>query len=300
MKRKKTTLTLKEAHIGADSGATFQELFQRVGSELPTVVSRVHKVDLYTKLVIAEVSNEDELTFARLVELEEGAAGLLNLETENASAQIEALPAPAQRKFVRSEAFVLIGGNHVITVGWKNKGGTFIRAMLDLAERCGINDDYDQTVLVDVANEAEVARIRELGVKSVEFYITGYLADLDPKAISGVDSGLIRRMFKRPMSRDERRKSSNARGRVVLSRGDIRSQEIETDLWLDEVAVAAFKETEGYRIVLGNDEELKGEKLKVATTQSLRTHATSLDAQETKLAMKEYWKVLQGRGLLPR
>ncbi len=224
--------------------------------------------------------------------------GLLDLETENASAQIETLSAPDKRRFVKAEAFVLAGRNKVVTVGFKNKAGTFLRALLDLAERCGINDDFRRTVLQDVTNEAELERIRRIGVKSVEFSITGYLADLDPNAVGTLDSNVLARMFKRPMTRDDKRKTSRSRGKVILTRGDIRSEPVSTDEWLDEVAAAAFQEAEGYKIVLANNEEVKENRLRLSTTVNIRTHANTLHAHETKLAMEKYWEELKARGMI--
>lgn len=300
MRRKQTSLVFKEAHFDADGGSSFEDLLQIVGKKLPTVAARIVSLDLYTKIVVAEVASTDNgLTFARLVELEEGATGLLNLNAESASAQIEAMDAPDQRRFVRSEAFVLVGGNRVITVGVKNKAGTYLRSLLDLAEKCGVNDEFRRTVLVDVSNEAELARIRKIGVKSVEFSITGYLADIDPAAIAKVDSNVLQRMLKRPMDSSDRRKTSKSRGKVILTRGDIRSEPVSTDEWLDEVAVAAFNETEGYTIKLANNEVVKENKLKVSTIVAIRTHANTLHAGETRMAMEQYWSDLQTRGFIP-
>lgn len=300
MRRKQTSLVFKEAHLDADGGSTFEDLLKIVGKKLPTVADRIVNLDLYTKIVVAEVvSTINELTFARLVELDEGATGLLNLDAESASAQIEAMDAPDQRRFVRSEAFVLVGGNRVITVGVKNKAGTYMRSLLELAEKCGVNETFRRTVLVDVANDAELTRIRKIGVKSVEFSITGYLADIDPDAISKIDSNVLKRMLKRPMSEDDRRKTAKSRGKVILTRGDIRSESVSTDEWLDEVAVAAFKETEGYKIQLANNEIVKENMLKVSTSVAIRTHANSLHAGETRLAMENYWFELRNRGLVP-
>jgi hypothetical protein len=105
-------------------------------------------------------------------------------------------------------------------------------------------------------------------------------------------------MLKRPSSEEDLRKREKSRGKIILTRGDIRSEEIETDRWLDEIAVAAYEEAESYKILLANGDQVSQDRLRVTSSVPIRTFANTLHAEEARRAMEQFWADKQRDGII--
>src|SRR6202000_2617556 len=125
----------------------------------------------------------------------------------------------------------------------------------------------------DVPNKTEIDKIKTVGVKSIDLSIDGYLATFDKISDGTKTSGaqFVQKIFGAPAGSENIRKRANTHGKLHLSRGKFKKEEIRKDEWLTDIGRTIIEDNIGeYTIVLEDKSKISNLKLKVTKGVKLK------------------------------
>ncbi len=271
-----------------------RSMFQRHAKARDRIVG----VDLLKNLVFAGLNDDPRVNgiFVRLFEFENGGTGAINFESTNTSAGIEEVQPPKDQEFLVADMVLLVSGNDVIASGMANKNGTFARCITEICSKSGLIDSGTRMDVLDVPNKVELKELHESGVAKIDFGITDYLASLPD--FRTTKAKFLETMLRRPSEFEELRKRSQTVGRVTLSRGKFRKDEIEKDEWLTEIGSEIVESDieDTYTIKLENGKTLTNRNLKLQKTVKVRRYANTVNYSQLENELAKFQKELIADG----
>lgn len=294
------TLILKRAYFTGDYGSTLEGFLRSLFQRNAKARDRIIKVDLLKSLVFAGISDKTSVDgiFVRLFEFEYGGTGAINFESTNTSAGIEEVLPPKDQEFLISDIVLLVQGNNVIASGMANKNRTFSRCVCEIGAELGLLGKAVHLQIEDVPNQVTLEELHEYGVAKIDFGITDYLASLPDFRSKGAK--FLETLLAQPSDLKKIRKRAATVGRVSLSRGRFRKDEIEKDEWLTEVGAeiveSDIKET--YTIKLENGKVLTNSNLKLQKTVKVKRYANTVHYDQLEREMAVFQNELIRDGIL--
>ncbi len=294
------TLVFKKAIFSSDYKSTLEDLLTSLFQRQAKAVDRIVKVDLLKSIVFASIREQDGANgvFIHIFEFENGGTGTINFSSTTTSAGIEELQPPQNQEFLLNDMVLLIKDNDIIASGMANKNRTLSRCICEICSSLGLTKGETRLEIEDVPNKVKLDELKEFGVSRIDFGITGYLASL-PDFRQSVPA-VLDMLLTRPGAKEDIRKRANTVGRIHLSRGRFRKDEIEKDVWLTEIGseVVESDTEEAYTIHLENGKVLTNRNLKLIKRVSVRRYANTVHYQQLENELAIFQKELISEGLI--
>lgn len=302
VQKRPKTLSLQRAYFNEGFNGSLEAILRVSLEQLTQARDRVVAVDLVSSQFFAgyEVGSSGEGIFVRLLEFEQGAIGVINLDTDDHSAAVEEFFHPHKRDFLKSEMVCLIDGNHIIACNMGNKSGTFASSVLELARKAGAVNDDVRLRIADVPDRVTLARIQETGVKEVDFSIETFFENLDLGLRGKKPSKIMQIIFGMPSDGAATRARGNAIGRLILKRGRFERDEVKRDPWLTDIAreLTEAEPVDRYTITLEDNSKISNSSLKKTKVVRLNRHANSFSFESAKVELEIYRRELGREGSL--
>lgn len=294
------TLVAKRAIFSSEFGSTLQDLLTAIFQKEPTALKRVAKVDLLKSLVFAKIEDcgEEVGVLVHVFEFENGTTGSINFASTRTTAGIEEVDPPAEQEFLISDMALLVKGNSIIASGMANKNRTFARCLSEVCERLGLIDSGVALNVADVPNKVTLEELRDVGVSKIEFGVTGYLNSLPE--FKSKTAKVIKTILTQPKREDQLRKRANTVGRMTLSRGRFKKDEIHKDEWLTLVGAQLVESDaeESYSIFLENGKQLTNSNLKLQKKVKVRRYANTVHFGQLDRELKSFQRELVADGFI--
>ena len=302
MNTRTKTLALQRAYFNEGYNGSLENLLKAAFSKLDRNKDRVVDVDLFKSRLFA--SCDDCLTgegvFLRVFEYEKGAIGVIDSDTNDQAAVVEAFDHPENREFLKDEIVIYVVNNHIIACNLGNKSGTFASNVLNFCTKAGVLNPDINMLIADVPDKTTLDRLDKVGVKSVDFGITTYMERLDISTSSTVGARIMGMILAEPEESSAIRKRANAVGKLSLRRGRFTKNEAHKDEWLTgigkELMVAGSSES--FTIDLEDGTRLSNSSLKRSKSVKLRRHANSYSFENAKMELSNFYKQLKNDGSL--
>jgi hypothetical protein len=244
-----------------------------------------------------EQGPSNEGIYVRIFEYEEGALGSINFDSEDGGADVEGVEPPAGQSFLQDDVGLFIVGNDVTACGMANKNRTYASQLSDLASSLGVIPAGERLSLEDVANQTNLKDLRKTGVREISLGVSDYLASL-PES-SDLGSRVLNAIWATPSSPDEIRRREAHHGRLVLSRGRFKKDEVKFDSWLTSVGEKIVEaDDEEYVIVLEDDRRLTNSNLKMIKKVRVKRQYNTVSWVELKGHLSEFFRDLKGEGIV--
>ena len=296
------TLSLQRAYFNEGFNGSLEEILRVSLSKLVQARDRVVPIDMVSSQFFAglEEAPRSGGVFVRLLEFEQGAIGVINLDTNDHGAAVEEFFHPDKRDFLKSEMVCLVAGDHIVACNMGNKSGTFASNVLDLAYRAGTLSSDVKMRVADVPDKTTLSRINDIGVKEVEFSIESFFQNLELDTKGKAGTRIMKMVLGMPSNPDVTAVRANAVGRIVLKRGRFEKEEVHRDQWLTNIGheLMVAEPVEQYRITLEDGSKISNKSLKKSKTVRLRRHANSFSFDSAKAELGSYLQELRAEGAL--
>lgn len=295
------TLALQRAYFNKGFNSNLEDIIRKSFARLPNAKDRVVPIDLITSNFFAgfeEASSEG--VFVRVLEFEQGAIGVVNLDTSDQAAAVEEFLHPDKRDFLKEQVVCYIVKDHIVACNMRNKSGTFASHVLDLAAKADVLSTGVRIRIADVPDRTTLARIREVGVRELDFSITTFFEDSEINARSRVGSRVIQMIFGLPAGDRAIKHRANAQGRMTLKRGRFEKDEVNKDEWLTEIGqeLTIAGSADNYKMVLEDGTKISNTALKKSKPVKIRRHANSFSFDHAKAELQQYYSDLRADGAL--
>lgn len=305
MDKKIKKLVLKRGYFQDGYNGSVEQLLTGINDNLSRHEDRVHDVDLFRSYILADIESpgEGKGLFVRVLAHEKGTTGLINFETSQEKAEVEEFQAPEKRGFLDDEVIVYVNGNHIVACGLGRRDTLLQNILYDLGEKAGVVDNSLNIKISDVPNKTELSKAQEIGIKKVDFSIKSFLANLenfpDENKKSGDVISLLSKVFGVPDTVNGLKKRANTSGRVILSRGKFKKEEIHKDEWLTDIGAEVIEnDLEDYTIVLEDGSKISSSTLKVTKSVKINKFANSISYDGAKAELAQFYKELETNGSL--
>lgn len=298
---RKKTLTLQRAYFSEGYNGTLENILRYSFNKLSKAKDRVVPIDLVTSQLFAafEEAKNGKGVFVRVFDFEEGAIGVINLETTDSNVAVEEFYHPNKQDFLKDEMVFYVVRDYVIACNLKNKAGTFAGSVLALAHKGEVLAGDVRMRIEDVPDQTTLEKIDRVGVKKVDFSITSFLGNVDFSAQAFVPR-ILRMAVGSPANPKEIKKRSNTLGRMILSRGKYKAEEIQKDPWLTAIATELMDSgfSEPFTIILEDNTRISQSNLRKSKAIQLPRYANSYSFDHAKLALMDYFELLQAEGTI--
>lgn len=302
MSYRSKTLSLQRAYFNEGFNSSLETVLRNAFNNLPSAKDRIVEIDLFASQLFASFENArgEEGIFVRVLEFEQGAIGVINLDTTDNSAAVEEFFHPNKQDFLKEEIVFYVVRNHIVACNVKNKHGTLAANMLQLAQRADVLGDDVRMKIADVPDQTTLARIEEVGVREVDFSITSFMENLSISTRQQAGSRIMQMILGMPADDVGLRKRANAIGRMVLKRGRFTKDEIHRDQWLTDIGkeLMIAGSSESFTIILEDKTRVSNSMLKKSKTANLRRHANSFSFDHAKMELEAYYQELAADGSL--
>ena len=296
------TLSLQRAYFNEGFNDTLENTLRNAFLKLPKAQDRIVTVDLVSNQLFAgfEEANSGEGIFVRILEFEQGAIGVINLDTTDNSAAVEEFFHPNKQDFLKEEIVFYVVRDHIVACNVKNKHGTLASNVLQLAQKGDVLGQDVKMKIADVPDKTTLEQIATVGVKQVDFSITSFMENLNISTRDQAGSRIMRMILAMPAQDAELRKRANAIGRMTLKRGRYERDEIPKDAWLTAIGkeLMIAGSSDHFTIVLEDKTKISNSNLRKSKSVQLRRHANSFSFENAKMELEEYYKALASDGSL--
>ena len=296
------TLSLQRAYFNEGFNDTLENTLRNAFLKLPKAQDRIVTVDLVSNQLFAgfEEANSGEGIFVRILEFEQGAIGVINLDTTDNSAAVEEFFHPNKQDFLKEEIVFYVVRDHIVACNVKNKHGTLASNVLQLAQKGDVLGQDVKMKIADVPDKTTLEQIATVGVKQVDFSITSFMENLNISTRDQAGSRIMRMILAMPAQDAELRKRANAIGRMTLKRGRFERDEIPKDAWLTAIGkeLMIAGSSDHFTIVLEDKTKISNSNLRKSKSVQLRRHANSYSFENAKMELEEYYKALASDGSL--
>ena len=296
------TLSLQRAYFNQGFNDTLENTLRNAFLKLPKAQDRIVTVDLVSNQLFAgfEEANSGEGIFVRILEFEQGAIGVINLDTTDNSAAVEEFFHPNKQDFLKEEIVFYVVRDHIVACNVKNKNGTLASNVLQLAQKGDVLGQDVKMKIADVPDKTTLEQIATVGVKQVDFSITSFMENLNISTRDQAGSRIMRMILAMPAQDAELRKRANAIGRMTLKRGRFERDEIPKDAWLTAIGkeLMIAGSSDHFTIVLEDKTKISNSNLRKSKSVQLRRHANSYSFENAKMELEEYYKALASDGSL--
>lgn len=290
------TLLFQRAFFNEGFNGTLETIIRNTFKALPRVQDRIVEVDLLSRQLFAsfEDTNLGKGIFLRILEFEMGAIGVINLDTANSSAAVDEFFHPDKQDFLKDQIIILIVDNKVLACNVKNKGRLLSSKIIDLAQKADVLGRDVKLHVSDVPDEATIEKIRRVGVKKVNFGVTGLMENLDIRHETGSIGRLAMLLFGMPSNGAQIKRHASTVARLTLSRGRVRKEELSIDEWLTQVGIelSSSGADENYTIILNDKSEISNSKLRKIRKVKLPRHANTFSFDHAKAELESYYRDL--------
>jgi len=296
------TLSLQRAYFNEGFNGSLENTLKGAFAKLPRAKDRIVDVDLFSNQLFAgfEEARSGEGVFVRVLEFEQGAIGVIDLDTTDHTAAVEEFYHPNKQDFLKDEIVFYVVRDHIVACNLKNKHGTLATNVLQLARKGDVLSEEVRMRIADVPDKTTLARIGEIGVREVDFSVTSFMENLDITTSAQAGSRVMRMIFGMPSENAVLRKRANAIGRMVLKRGRFTKDEIPKDQWLTDIGkeLMVAGSADSFRIVLEDGTTVSNAMLKKSKSVNLRRHANSFSYDHAKMELEAYYRALSTDGSL--
>jgi hypothetical protein len=300
--KRSKTLSLQRAYFNEGFNGSLEDILRVSLGKLDKARDRVVPIDLISSQFFAglEESPSGNGVFVRLLEFEQGAIGVINLDTNDHSAAVEEFFHPNKRDFLKSEMVCLVVGDHIVACNMGNKSRTFASSVLELAAKADVLSGDVRMRIADVPDKTTLARIEEIGVREVDFSIETFFKNLELNTRGQTGTRVMQMIFGMPSDDTSARVRANAIGRMVLKRGRFESEEIRRDQWLIDIGreLMVAEPVDKYKIILEDGSKISNKSLKKSKTVQLNRHANSFSFESAKAELEAYSRELNSEGAL--
>lgn len=296
------TLSLQRAYFNEGFNSTLENILRNAFSKLPKAEDRIVAVDLVSSQLFAgfEEARSGQGIFVRVLEFEQGAIGVINLDTTDNNAAVEEFFHPNKQDFLKEEIVFLVVRDHIVACNLKNKNGTLANNVLQLANKADVLGQDIKMKIADVPDKTTLEQIEEVGVKHVDFSITSFMENLNISTKNQAGSRIMRMILGMPAQDAALRKRANAIGRMTLKRGRFERDEIQKDEWLTAVGkeLMIAGSSDHFTIILEDKTKISNSNLRKSRCVKLRRHANSYSFEHAKMELEAYYQVLVDDGSL--
>ncbi|WP_420397539.1 hypothetical protein [Nioella sp.] len=177
-----------------------------------------------------------------------------------------------------------------------NKNRTYASQLSDLASTLGIIPSGERISLEDVANQTSLKDLRKTGVREITLGVSDYLASLPTN--SDLGSRVLNAIWASPSGAEEIRRRESRHGRLVLSRGRFKKDEVKFDPWLTGVGEKIVEaDDEDYTIVLEDERRLTSSNLKMVRKVRVKKQYNTVNWVELKRHLVEFFRELREQGV---
>ncbi len=301
MAEKYKKLVLKKAYFDEGFNGSIEQIVNGISEKLPDKNERVFNPELFKSHEIAHI---EKLTggagvFVRIHGYEKGSIGLINQEVQAASAELEEHHPPEKRQFLADEVILYVRGNHILACDLGNKDSLIQNIFGVIGLKAGVIENSLKLKVSDVPNKAELKKAKEIGIKKIELGLDGYLASVEEFHHKSPKEKILEKIFSVPSDAESVRKRANTHGKLVLSRGQFKKEEIKKDDWLTNVGATIIESgADDYVITLEDGTKIATEKLKVSKSVKLKKFANTISYTEAKAALLKFYEELHSNGSL--
>ena len=115
MAKRQKLISLQRAYFNKGFNSTLQEVVERTFAKVPNAKDRIIDLDMVSKQVFMSVeSNGGDGIFVRVFDFEEGATGVINLDTTDTQRAIEEFSHPQAKNFLKDQVIFLFVDNTVL------------------------------------------------------------------------------------------------------------------------------------------------------------------------------------------
>lgn len=293
------TLILKRSRLTEGISMTLEDVLQQIFDRTGGPRDRLLRLDLLRSAVVAGVERgpSNQGVYVRLFEFEEGALGSINFDASGGLADVEGVEPPKGQSFLQEDIGLFVVGNDVIATGMANKNRTYAGQLSDLAIRLGLFRDGECLMIDDVANQTTLGDLRRTGVKEIHLGVSDYLASLPPD--HSLKNRVMDAIWTSPSNPEEMTRRGAHNGRLALSRGRFKKDEIKIDPWLTKVGERIVEEDdEDYSIVLEDGRRLTNSNLKVTRKVRVQKQYNTVSWKELKGHLAKFMGDLRGSGVI--
>ena len=302
MAKRQKTISLQRAYFNEGFNSTLQEVLERTFDKLETAKDRIVDIDLISNQVFVSLENRTgDGVFLRVFEFEDGATGVINLDTTDTAKAIEEFMHPENKQFLKDQAVLLIVDNVVLACSVRNKIGTFAANMLRLAQNAQVLSADVRMRIADVPDKDVLERVRRTGVKKVHFSVTTFMENLNFASEQKAGSRLMRKIFgSSTTSVSKLRKRANVVGHMELSRGRFGADEEHIDHWLTDIGVELIEASapDSFRLELEDKSKISESMMKKTKAVRLTRTANSYSYDNAKRELSNYLKELREEALI--
>lgn len=296
------TLSLLRAYFNEGYNGSLEEVLRRSFARLPSAQDRIVPIDLISNQFFAgiEESRTGKGVFVRLLEFEQGAIGVVNLDTEDHAAAVEEFFHPDKRDFLKDEMVCYVVDDHIIACNLKNKSGTFCANVLEFARKTETIGEDVRMRIADVPDKTTLHQLSEIGVKEVDFSISSFFESLEIDTRRQAGTRIMSMILGVSSNDTGTRHRANALGKMVLRRGRFEKDEVQKDDWLTEIGTELMVagSVEKYTITLEDGTKVSNASLKKSRSVKLKRHANSFSFESAKAELENFYRELVSDGAL--
>lgn len=296
------TLSLLRAYFNEGYNGSLEEVLKRSFARLPSAQDRIVPIDLISNQFFAgiEASQTGKGVFVRLLEFEQGAIGVVNLDTEDHSAAVEEFFHPDKRDFLKDEMVCYVVDDHIVACNMKNKAGTFCANVLEFASKAeAIGSDVKMRI-ADVPDKTTLRQLAEIGVKEVDFSIMSFFESLEIDTRRQAGMRVMQMILGVSSDCKATKHRANAVGKMILRRGRFEKDEVHKDEWLTDIGreLMVAGSVEKYTITLEDGTKVSNASLKKTRSVKLKRHANSFAFESAKAELESFYRELVADGAL--
>lgn len=212
---------------------------------------------------------------------------------------------PAKHNYMEGDIFLLVKNNDVIICASGMREGTAKRYLVEVLEKCGIDEEFD---LEQVANVDKVVMLSQEGVKRIRLGSSVFRASYDyvqrqtkKTELMGKLAAEVMRIFGKGQgdSLDDLKAYENLRVKLEISFDERRKG---GQLAAESLAAAGCSmidsDDKGFTIETMNGNKLTAEDIKVHQKVEIREHGNSVACEHAWDAMRKYYEELDDAGVL--
>ena len=215
-----------------------------------------------------------------------------------ADTPLEELEPEENQNFLNSDLFAFFFGNNVITMNANRNAGTLLAYLFGIFERARLPDESRQLLLSRVSDLNKVARIEEIGVKSIDLHTTISAAsaigirDLRANASWWERTKWsmfqpVRAVFASDNSVSAIRRAEKGKMKLEITMPNGELEAVKEGM--DDFAKSVVEDEESeFLIKLRNGEDLRPEEISIRETITIKRQANSVDPVEVWDEMQRY------------
>lgn len=297
----------------ADVGfnGSLENIINGIMSNLPNHEDRAFDGGLMFKryrLASVEQMSNDKGLYVRIVALHQTPMGVVDLQKSSTTLGVDEQSPPANSEWLEEDLFLLVKNNDVIACVTGRKDRVLEHMIWKLGTHSHTIANDFKFKISDVPNQNNLNKIKELGVKRVNFDIYDYLSAL--KGIPFESNGFIddvsknkttmlRKMFATPDTNEGRKRRSNTTAKVMLSRGKFKKDEMRIDDWLTDIGQTLVDQDDTeYTLILEDESVISTKELKISKRVKVQTHANTICPDKTRAELLQYHSELIRDGLI--